>query len=118
VGGGAARSSGGVKPRFGNKLLPAREIAGCDGNDENEEVPLFGSVLAKLPERSVPVLLVRLLKLKDALVGVPLPAPMRSGMASIANAAKEQAPATRATKGDHRQLSTLGSPISRIREQA
>lgn len=118
AGGGSGRSSGGVKPRFGNSPLPVREMVGGDGNDENElEVPLLGSVLEKVLPRSEPVLLVRLLKLNDAVVGDALAAPMRSGITSAAKAAKEQAPATRATNGAHRQLSTLGSPMSRIRFQ-
>lgn len=121
AGGGSARSSGGVKPRFGKRLLlEARETVGCDGSDENElEVPLFGSTLEKVLVRSGPEpLLAKLLKLNDAVVGDAVTAPMRSGMTNIAKAAKEQAPATKAAQGAHRQLSILGSPESRIREEA
>lgn len=40
--------------------------------------------------------------------------PMRSGMTSMANAAKQLAPATKATHGAHRQLSNLEAAMSRI----
>jgi hypothetical protein len=94
-------------------------MAGCAGRDENDDGPLFGSVLvlAKLLARSEPVL-ARLLKLNEAALGDDVEEPIRSGMTSAANAAKEQAPPTRATKGAHRQLNTLGSPESHIRWEA
>jgi hypothetical protein len=44
--------------------------------------------------------------------------PMRSGMASKAKAMNDSEPSTKAPHGAHRQVSTLGIPISRIRRKA
>jgi hypothetical protein len=80
------------------------------------------SLLVLTPARSSAAWGVVLAKLasspNDARLVLGSMLPMRSGMTSIAKAANEDAPRASATHGVHRQVSTLGSPSSRIREQA
>jgi hypothetical protein len=79
------------------------------------------SDVEKRLELSVPdcVLASPLSRLNAALPGGRSPPlPMRSGIATMAKAAKQQAPMARPTQGAHRQLSTLEVPMARIREES
>ncbi len=117
AGGGTAdsggRSSGGVKPRLG-KLSAARfarrmKPPVCAGAATTSAT---SDAVASPSGAAVPRLNVLVKKREGRLALASVP--MRSGMASVAKPTNESAPATRAAQGAQRQLSSFGSPWSRI----
>ena len=113
AGGGSRRSSGGVKPRFGNPEASLVRLAAPSARRGVAEAVLVVSLDQSLCGAGAAWVRASW-KRRLSLVTSAGTCPIRSGIARSMNAANDTAPSTKATQGVQRHASTWGSPFSRI----